>query len=337
MRDTVKILRSEGHIVDFITDNPVDFNIKGYFDNYFCPDTAVEYPDLVKDGLPEILYLPHITNRIRDMWNTLHNKDYDIIIGNDVQCSAAFIDHPGLVHYVHTAALLSKKNWTFLTDSYVQMERDIMKFCKVGVQTEQIKAMLIESGIDGDFEILGLNLENYEQYLKQDNDPSEGIMFIGEGTVRKGADLLQRQIRIFPETHFKTMLSAFQGEINGRNVTIKTFGNPTEDTGTGTWQDTAKIKAEYVRSTQFSYFPARSEVMPYGLLEAMLSQPVIVHAEFPWTRSVVALGAKPIHKMGDKAEVLIAQELEKPTKHDPQPVINYFERSKRQWIDFANS
>lgn len=338
MRETVKILRGEGHIVDFITDNPVDFNIEDYFNNYFCPTTAVEYPEMVNDGIPNILYLPHITNRIRDLFNSLHNKDYDIIISNDVHCSAAFIDHPALVHYVHTAALCSKTNYTFLSDSYIQMERDVMKFCKVAVPTEEIKEIITHHGSTPDYFdyiTLGLCLTNYEDYLKQPKDKSNGIMFIGEGTYRKGADLLQKQIDNFPDVQFNTMLSAFQGGVTGRNVTIKTFGNPKEDTGSPTWIDTAAEKSGYVRSTQFSYFPSRSETIGYGVLEAMLSQPVFVHEEFAWTKSVIALGAKPTSPYWAKTN--IQEELDKPTLHDPKPVIDYFERSKRQWIDFANS
>ena len=323
MIDAARILRHAGHTVDFVTDNVTEIDITQEYDNYYQPLDAARYPDLVRNGLPHILYLPHISNRIRDVFReqASHNH-YDVIIGNDVHSTSAFVDlGMNVVHYTHTSALLGEKNYTFLSDSYVQMEKEVMQYCRVGVPTQY----MVNKFTDLDTVHLGVPLDNWQMYYNDDLTDRKGVLFLGEGTLRKGADTfvdvmskLDLPVRLAvsatPEEDFSTLT----------NVT-KTQFHPHEEAQ----------KVNFIKQSRLMYFPSRSEVCSYSVVESLLSQPVLISKNYEWNNNARELGAMEVDD-SDAVNVIQRVYHRDYVDYSPNRVVEYLERTTEQWKNLAD-
>jgi len=321
IRETTAILRAEGHQIDFITDAEGEIDLRSYFDNYFRDSSSHNYQSMIKDGIPDVVEIPEMSNRIQELYSSISRAiNYDIIISNDAQCTNALYHSGKCVHYVHTAGLLPGKDYSFLNDSYIQFERYVMYKAKyVAVQSDNVAKLI---GGSYNFITLGLTLENIDQYLKQSSDSSNGILFVGEGTKRKGADKYETVLGHLKGVTAKLMVTGTL-EVDFKsleNVDMQTFASSDHSQ-----------KAEFIRGCQLQYFPSKGEVMPYGVLEALLSIPVIVDEGYAWHTNVTELGAIPTNDFTVEPTI---RNMLRDNVYDPHLIIDYFKNSKQQWINF---
>lgn len=308
IRGSAKVLQDMGHTVDFITDAKPALPIKGWFDNIFHEDTPVVYPIFQgEDGRPSIRYLPEIQNRIARRYAKMDR--YDIVIGNDAQSTAAFLDqhrtNTKVVHYVHTGALLGE-NRTCLTDSFVTFEREMLDYCTVAAQHQNVLDILgVTNGA-----VLHMPLFDTELFLPKEDDEREGLMFIGDGTTSKGADIFEQACARNDWT--AKVLGQERNDVRFKTVTLDMRGFDHSQT---------REKAAFIRSAKAGFHPSPCDTMPYAVIEQLLSHPVVLDASYSWTRSFENLGAivVPRNEIDDALHTVMGDGYE----HDNKPIVNY--------------
>lgn len=315
---SARILRQMGHKVDLITDAKPSVNLSGWFDTVFYDKTPAQYPEIVVNGKPRIDFLPQIQMRIYKAYrdNDLAGH-YDLIIGNDAQSTAAFIDEPTrLIHYAHTAALLGR-NDTFLTDHMVEMERQLMSYVEVAGPH---KTMLKNIG-HPDGTVIHLPIEGHEEYLLKPGETQSGLTFVGEGTLRKGADRFEEVVvkmgldaRIVSSSSLEVTFDRIPEE----RRTIRSFA-PSE------WKE----KAAFIRQGKAGYHPALSETWGYAVPEMLLSKPVVLTDQFSWTEPHAELGALVVSP--NQVEATIEMVMSEDYKHDNEPVLEYLNGVVPSW------
>ncbi len=328
IEELTKIFHYDNHSVDFITDAKPnsEYDLTPNFDNYYFDTATTSYPDLrVKDkpGVVDVIHIPEITERITNVYANIKTK-YDLIISNDAQCTAALNDTGICLHYVHTAGLLPGIDVSFLNESYIEFEREVMQQSRwVGLNSEALDNLL-GSPVNG--VVLGLPLTSARKCFKPGHIRQGGVLFAGEGTFRKGADIFERTLKQLPRTKSKLMCSS-TSEVTFdklKNKEIVKFN-----------ENEQGEKREFMQSAKVTFFPSRGETIGYGLLEAMISSPALVYSEFPWTKIVIPLGAIPTND--DNVVHDLIKGLHGDLPHYPLLVINYFDTSKRQWLEFVNN
>lgn len=322
MIDAARILRRAGHTVDFVTDNITEIDIAQEYDNYYAPHDNAVYPDLIRNGLPHILYLPHISNRIRDVFREqASNNLYDIVIGNDVHSTSAFVDLGiNVIHYTHTAALLGEKNYTFLSDSYLQMEKEVMQYCRVGVPTQY----MVDKFADFDTVHLGLPLDNWQTYYSDDVTDRQGVLFLGEGSLRKGADTFVNVMRQLDLPVRLAISATPEEDFSSLENTVKAQFLPHEEAQ----------KINFIKQSRLMYFPSRSETVSYSVMESLLSQPVLISKNYEWNVNARELGAIEVDD-DDAVEVIQKIYNQDYLNYSPDRVVEYLERTNEQWNNLA--
>lgn len=318
MIDAARILRRAGHVVDFITDNTTVIDIAPEYDNCYQPCATAVYPSLVRDGLPYILYLPHITNRIRDVFREqASHHDYDLVISNDVHSTSAFVDlGMDVIHYMHTAALLGEKNYTFLSDSYLQMEKQVMQYCRVGVPTQY----MLHKFAALDAVHLGLPLDRWQMYHSDDLNDRQGVLFLGEGTHRKGADTFVNVMRKLDLPVRLAVSATPEEDFAALNNTVKAQFQPHQE----------QQKADFIKQSRLMYFPSRSETVSYSVMESLLSQPVLISKNYEWNINAQELGAVEADDATASAAIHTIYH-EDYLEYSPNGVIEYLQRTDEQW------
>jgi len=326
--EVATVLHAAGHQVDFITDALPDsgYDVESEFDSFYYDATDHNYPNLRVLGQPgvvDVVYIPEMSERIDNLYTKI-DKQYDLIISNDAQCTKA-LSHTGIcLHYVHTAGLLPGEDCSFLNPTYIEFERQMMQKAKwVGLHSQPISDLLNnpKNGI-----ILGLPLTNAADYSVLPDQHRYGVLFAGEGTYRKGADIFEDILSQIPWANCKLMCSD-TSQVNFakiQNKEIRKFDETQQD-----------AKQQFIKSAKFTFFPSRGETMGYGLLEALLSGPALVYSEFAWTKCVMPLGAIPTDPARAVHDVIRGLYGELP--HYPELVLDYFKLSTTQWTDFVAS
>jgi len=316
MKEASSVLKQMGHTVDFITDAEPKFNIGKWFDNVYYPKNEIVYPlDTTIDGKPIINFLPQIQNRIRDVYqNEIHDCEYDVIISNDAQSTAAFLDLQNkvrLIHYVHTGGLIDE-NATFLTDHYVEMERLLLDHCEVGAQHQRVLDTL---GVKG--HVLHMPLGNLEWYLPHEDQ--SGLMFLGEGTKRKGAlrfEKIVNKLDIPARILSTSFLDTDFGSIVDK--TIGQFGIHEE-----------QKKATFIRKGKAGFHPAICECWPYAVMEMLVSKPVVLDATYRWARPFEDVGALVVQP--EEIEETIKMVMDPVYKYDNSKAVDYFKQAPATW------
>lgn len=283
IRGSAKVLKDMGHTVDFITDAVPTIPIKGWFDNIFYDGSPAAYPIFQgEDGRPSIRYMPEIQNRISRLYAGMER--YDIVIGNDAQTTAAFLDqhrtNTKVVHYVHTGALLGE-NRTCLTDSFVAFERELLDYCTVAAQHQNVLDLLgVTNGA-----VLHMPLFDHELFLPKADDERDGLMFIGDGTTSKGADIFEQTCARNGWT--AKVLGQECNDVHFKTVNLDMRGFDATQT---------REKAAFIRSAKAGFHPSPCDTMPYAVIEQLLSHPVVLDASYSWTHSFIDLGAIVVPK-----------------------------------------
>lgn len=323
IRGSAKVLQDMGHTVDFITDAPSSMPMKTWFDNIAFVGEPADYP-IFKDenGRPSIRYMPEIQNRITRRYVDL--DQYDIVIGNDAQSTAAFLDSnrtdTTVVHYVHTGALLGE-NRTCLTDSFVAFERELLDYCTVAAQHQNILDLL---GVK-DGAVLHMPLFDYEQFLPRQDEEQTGLMFIGDGTTAKGADVFERVCAA----------NKWDAKIVGlekNDVTFETIPNHDFRSFDATQ---VREKAAFIRSAKAGFHPSPCDTMPYAVIEQLLSHPVVLDEKYPWTHSFADLGALVVSS--DTVNAALQTVMKDGHEHDNAPIVNYLKQVVPSWRKFLAS
>lgn len=318
IRGTTKVLQSMGHTVDFITDAPPSIPITSWFDNIYFTNTPTDYPIFHSpNGRPSIRFIPEIQNRIVKRYAQL--DEYDLVIGNDAQTTAAFLDSARsakVMHYVHTGALLGE-NRTCLTDSFVAFERELLDYCIVGAQHQNVLDVLgAKNGA-----ILHMPLFDHEQFLPKPYEQQEGLMFIGDGTTSKGADVFEQVCA----DRWPAKIVAFElNDVIFERVTRKDIRrfeiNDLRD------------KAAFIRSAKAGFHPSPCECFPFALMEMLLSKPVVLDRSYAWTHSFTELGAILVNP--HETEQAIDAVMNIDYKYDNRPIIEYIKKVVPSWRKF---
>jgi len=256
-----------GHQVDLLTDNPTIEDCSYYFDNIYSPN-KFDYNTPKPSKTTPIEYDERKELRLQQAYlQTAQN--YDLIITNDIHSALAFdkLD-ANAHHYVHTAALISKENWTFLSDDFIKREQE---FCKnnprVYVPTDWLRKHSFKQA-----QVLPLPLSRIHLYKNRDMRKRQGVLFIGEGTLRKGADDF---VGVMNKLSYPArIIASTEAEVKF-NIKVKTQEcfTPQQD----------KEKQQFIQQSRVMYYPSRSETISYVVLEAALSQPVVLAKEYAWT------------------------------------------------------
>lgn len=266
------ILHEQGHQVDLLLDNtPSDPSIplnKWFAQVYQTPGDA-NYPNEIVNGIPNINFLPKRIERFKQGYQTTA-QDYDMVLCNDLHSSTAMRElHPNAYHYVHTASLISNENWSFLSDNFIARERELASSMNCFVPTDWMKENYFPNA-----RRLGLPLTHPEQYEKKPNSSNKGVLFFGEGTFRKGAD---RYVEVMKKLNLPARVvasSTIEVEFTGLNDLDQRSFAP----------DETQEKQEFVAGSRLMYFPSKGETVSYTVLEACLSQPVVLEQEYSWTQ-----------------------------------------------------
>ena len=315
MIEGATILRRHGVLVDLITDNPTPEDVASFFDAVIVPSDIAEYASQIDSaGLPLINHDPMITERLISSIGSVGNP-YSLYITNDLHSGLA-CEHLGVpfINYLHTAALIGDTNYTYLSDSYLDMERDLMSRSTVGVPTRAIRKMFpVWNTVD-----LGLPISDTRYFSPQKGDQkTPSILFVGEGTRRKGADTWKSVVSRTPYTPH--VVSSGEPEVQFddlKKVDLRRFSS----------SETAE-KANFIRQSRMMYFPSRCETVGYVILEALLSQPVLVDRQYPWAASALEVGAE----LGDYAGVFQDIERLMKSRYAPDAVTQYLSQSRVQW------
>jgi len=315
------ILHEQGHQVDLLLDTtPADPSIpltKWFTQVYQTPGDA-NYPNEIVNGVPEINFLPERVERFKQGYQTTP-QDYDMVLGNDLHSSSAMRDlHPNAHHYVHTASLISNENLTFLTDDFIARERELARNMNCFVPTDWMKNNYFPNA-----RRLGLPLTNPEQYQRKTDGRGKGVLFFGEGTYRKGAD---RYVDVMKTLNLPARVvasSTIEVEFAGLNdLDQRCFG-----------PDETQEKQEFVRECRLMYFPSRGETVSYAVLEACLSQPVVLEQEHNWTQQHTNWCYLTTQ---EGAEKMIEDIYEEGGDGREQNVRKYIDQSLQDWKDLIN-
>jgi hypothetical protein len=323
VRGIAHILKDMGHTVDFITDASPSIPIQGWFDTVFVDTSEVQYPSIIgQDGRPIIRYVPEIQNRISKLYARL--DDYDVVIGNDAQSTAAFLDqsrtNTKVVHYIHTGSLLGE-NRTCLTDSFVAFERELLDYCIVGAQHQNVLDILgVNNGV-----VLNMPLFQYELFLSDPNDEQSGLMFIGDGTTAKGADIFER---FCAKNNWKAKVIGLEcNDVDFSSIDdfeMRSF-TPAQ----------VRDKAGYIRSAKAGFHPSPCDVMPFAIIEQLLSHPVVLDASYPWTKSFADLGALVVEK--SEIEDALHTVMGGGYEYDNRLMVDYLKQVVPSWRKFLAS
>lgn len=268
-----KILRSEGHVVDLLLDTVAADNtlpLKDWFTTVYRTAGDVDYPvELDAEGKPSIGFVQERVQRFQNGYFSTGQK-YDMIITNDVHSSMALKDlHKNVCHYVHTASLVDGKNYTFLKDELIDMEHMLVMDMKCFVPTDWMRENCVPGA-----RRLGLPLTDPEQYERKTQGRGEGVLFFGEGSFRKGAD---RYVSVMKTLNLPARVVA------SSTIDVKFDGLRDLDQRCFAPDDTA-AKQDFVAGCRLMYYPALGETVSYTVLEACLSQPVVLEREHQWTQ-----------------------------------------------------
>jgi glycosyltransferase involved in cell wall biosynthesis len=322
IRGSAKVLQDMGHTVDFITDAPPPLPLDKWFSNVAFVGEPTNYPIFKdKNGRPSIRYIPEIQNRITRRYADLDR--YDVVIGNDAQSTAAFLNGNSdtkVIHYVHTGALLGE-NRTCLTDSFVAFERELLDYCTVAAQHQHILDVLgVTNGV-----VIHMPLFNHEQFLPQKDDKKSGLMFIGDGTTSKGADVFERVCAT----------NKWEAKIMGLEKNDVTFDTiPNHDFLSFDIAQT-KEKALFIRSAQAGFHPSPCECFPFAVLEQLLSHPVVLNDKYEWTHSFIDLGALVVPPAD--IELALQMVMQNDYEYDNMHSINYLKQVVPSWRKVLNT
>lgn len=310
------LLRQMGYKVELVTDAEPSINLSSWFDRVVYDPTPHQYPEMVVNGKPRIDFLPQIQMRLYKAYREADGR-YDLIVSNDAQSTAALIDEPiRLIHYAHTAALLGR-NDTFLTDHMVEMERQLMRYVEVAGPH---KTMLKNIG-HPDGTVIHLPIEGHEEYLLRPGERQSGLTFVGEGTLRKGADR-------FEEVVVKMGLDARIVSSSSLEVTFDRI--PEERRAIRSFAPHQwKEKAAFIRQGKAGYHPALSETWGYAVPEMLLSKPVVLTDQFSWTEPHAELGALVVSP--NQVEATIEMVMDEGYEHDNGPVLEYLNGVVPSW------
>lgn len=323
IRGSASVLKAMGHTVDFITDGPSSMPLSSWFDTVIVDPTETEYPSIVRsDGRPIIRYNPEIQNRIARMYAKL--EDYDVVIGNDAQSTAAFLDgsrpNTKVVHYVHTGALLGE-NLTCLTDSFVNFERELLDYCIVAAQHQNILDILgVTNGV-----VLHMPLFDYELFLPDQNDEKNGLLFIGDGTTSKGADVFERYCA----------KNKWPAKVMGLECNDVDFASIEDFEMKSFGPSQLRQKAEFIRSAKAGFHPSPCDTMPYAVIEQLLSHPVVLDATYSWTKSFADLGALVVPR--DSLQDALCEAMSDDYEYDNRAILDYVKQVVPSWRKFLAS
>jgi len=257
-----------GYQVDLLTDNPPIEDCEYYFDNIYSPE-PFDYETARPSKTTPIQYDERKESRLRQAYQQTR-QNYDLVITNDIHSALAFgkLD-VNSHHYVHTASLITKENWTFLSTDVIKREQE---FCKnnrqVYVPTEWMKRHHFKRA-----QVLPLPLTRIHEYKNRDMRQRQGVLFMGEGTLRKGADDF---VAVMNKLSYPARIIASSEAEVKFDIRVKTQQCFTPKQ--------TREKQQFIQQSRLMYYPSRSETISYVVLEAALSQPVVLAQEYDWSK-----------------------------------------------------
>ena len=314
--EATQLMRRSGYVVDFVTDNPTIVDINFEFDMVHRPNDVIEYPDMIKDGLPHFTYHRPVVDRIKQQIRSIAD-DYDMYIAHDLYSLEAMLEtKKNVFSCVHTSALIDGINYTFLDDDLIERERQAMLSSTIIIQVPEMTELFPNAHT----KLVGLPMNNPSPFVRGEDVVPEGVLFLGEGTFRKGADR-------YVEAMLKTNLPARIVTSSLPEFTFEELENA-EHVRFGV--DQVDEKGAFVSGSKMMYFPSRSETFSYSVVETLLSQPVLLN-DHPWAHYLEPYGATVLGPNEDAARKI--QEMYKDADtYKNLPIVQYLSESKKRWM-----
>lgn len=309
----INIHRSQGHRVIFVTDAKPTQQIDA--DLVVWEDPVSLYVPDMKDNHVWLQVDSAVSEKIKHAY--LKNVyESDLVVAHDLQSYLGLADivEDGIFIQHESDILNPESRWSYISDEYLEQQKSVISDTtwRIGDVTGK--------GVFNNTRVVYTPIP-FTEVLPIDANKIRGLLYVGDASERKGAREFMaaaRELGVRP-----TVITHEHNDSLFKDADVYSFSLSQQS-------EMYQLMSQHT----VTYISSRNECMPLVVPECLQFMPVVVNADYSWTRFVESMGATlvPGNKIVDTLDTLLRQKY-KP--HDRRVLETWAWNARHIWKNFV--